>query len=94
MCVTKFAFLPPGFAGATLCTYFADSSLNGFPAGARGKEAACRCRRQSCRPEPGSADPLEDSMAVHSSILAWISISWTEEPGRLWFIGLQRVRRD
>ena len=33
---------------------------------------------------PGSGRPLEKEMATHSSILAWrISISWTEEPGRL-----------
>ena len=37
--------------------------------------------------------PLEDSMATHSSILAW-GISWTEEPGRLQPIGSQRVRHD
>ena len=30
----------------------------------------------------GWEDPLEESMATHSSILAWI-IPWTEEPGRL-----------
>ena len=30
-------------------------------------------------------------MAAHSSILAW-RISWTEEPGRLQSIGLQRVK--
>ena len=30
-------------------------------------------------------------MAVHSSIFAW-RLLWTEEPGRLQFIGLQRVR--
>ena len=35
-------------------------------------------------------DPLEKSMAAHSSILAW-RITWTEEPGRLQSIGLQRV---
>ena len=29
-------------------------------------------------------------MAVHSSILAW-QIPWTEEPGRIQSIGLQRV---
>ena len=40
---------------------------------------------------PGSEDPLEESMATHSSTLAW-SIPWTEQPGRLWFIGSQRVR--
>ena len=32
-------------------------------------------------------------MATHSSILAW-RIPWTEEPGRLWFIGSQRVGHD
>ena len=32
-------------------------------------------------------------MATHSSILAW-RIPWTEEPGRLWSIGSQRVGRD
>ena len=30
-------------------------------------------------------------MATHSSILAW-EIPWTEEPGRLQSMGLQRVR--
>ena len=29
-------------------------------------------------------------MAIHSSILAW-KILWTEEPGRLWSMGSQRV---
>ena len=29
-------------------------------------------------------------MATHSSILAW-EISWTEEPGKLQSVGLQRV---
>ena len=32
----------------------------------------------------GWEDPLEKSMATHSSILAW-KIPWTEEPGRLQF---------
>ena len=32
-------------------------------------------------------------MATHSSILAW-RIPWTEEPGRLWPIAMQRVRHD
>ena len=33
-------------------------------------------------------DPLEKGMATHSNILAW-RIPWTEEPGRLWSMGLQ-----
>ena len=35
-------------------------------------------------------DPLEEEMATQSSILAW-RIPWTEEPGRLWSTGWQRV---
>ena len=38
-------------------------------------------------------DPLEKGMATHSSILAW-RITWTEEPGRLLPMGLQRVGHD
>ena len=38
-------------------------------------------------------DPLKEEMENHSSILAW-EISWTEEPDRLQFMGLQRVRHD
>ena len=41
----------------------------------------------------GQEDPLEKGMATHSSILAW-RILWTEEPGRLQSMGLQRVRHD
>ena len=42
---------------------------------------------------PGLEDPLEKVMATHSSILAW-RIPWTEEPGGLQSLGLQRVRDD
>ena len=38
-------------------------------------------------------DPLERLMATHSSILTW-KIPWTEKPGGLQSMGLQRVRRD
>ena len=41
----------------------------------------------------GWEDPLEKGIATHSSILAW-KIPWTEEPGGLQFIRLQRVRQD
>ena len=41
----------------------------------------------------GGEDPLEEEMAIHSSILAW-EIPWTEEPGGLQFKGLPRVRYD
>ena len=36
-----------------------------------------RCRFDLCR-----EDPLEEGMAIHSSILAW-RILWTAEPGGL-----------
>ena len=38
----------------------------------------------------GQEDPLEKGMATHSSVLAW-RIPWTEEPGGLQSMGLQRV---
>ena len=38
----------------------------------------------------GWEDSLEKGMATHSSILAW-RIPWTEEPGGLKSMGLQRV---
>ena len=38
-------------------------------------------------------DPLEMEMAIHSSTIAW-KIPWTEEPGRLQSMGLQRVGHD
>ena len=41
----------------------------------------------------GLEDPLEEGMATHSSILAW-KILWTEEPGGLQSMGLQRVVHD
>ena len=41
----------------------------------------------------GQEDPLEKEMATHSSTLAW-RVPWTEEPGRLQSMGLQRVGHD
>ena len=37
-------------------------------------------------------DCLEEEIATHSSILAW-RIPWTEEPGRLEFMGLQSQKQ-
>ena len=44
-------------------------------------------------PSLGREDPLEKEVATHSSIFAW-KIPWTEEPGRLRSMGLQRVRHS
>ena len=41
----------------------------------------------------GWEDPPEEGMATHSRILAW-RILWTEEPGGLQSMGLQRFRQD
>ena len=41
----------------------------------------------------GQKDPLEESMATHSSIFSW-RILWTEEPGGLQSMGSQRVGHD
>ena len=41
----------------------------------------------------GLKGPLEKEISTHSSILAW-EIPWTEEPGGLQSMGLQRVGRD
>ena len=41
----------------------------------------------------GWEDPLEESMATRSSILAW-RIPWIEEPGGLQSMGSQRVGHD
>ena len=62
-----------------------------FPGGLYGKESACNAG------DPGSIPGLGrfpgEGNATHSSILAW-STPWTEEPGRLQSVGLQRVLHD
>ena len=67
------------------------------PGGVTGKEPARQCRRhkicETYRFTPGSEDPLEEDMATHSSYLFW-RIPWREEPGRIQYIGCQRVRHD
>ena len=44
-------------------------------------------------PSLGQEDPLEEEMATHSSVLAW-KIPWTEQPGGLQSMGMQRVGQD
>ena len=41
----------------------------------------------------GWDNSLEKEMATHSSVLAW-RIAWTEEPGELQSVGLQKVKHD
>ena len=68
--------------------------MRGFLGGASGKEPACNVGdRRDGGSIPGQEDPLEKSMATHSSILVWRT-SWTEETGGLQSMGLQRVGHD
>ena len=53
-----------------------------FPSGSDGKEIWVRSLSWE--------NPQEKGLATHSSILAW-RIPWTEEPGGLWSMGLERV---
>ena len=62
--------------------------LKGFPGGSVVKNPPAI--QETWVPSPGWEDPLEEEMATHSSILPW-EVPWTEEPGRLEFIGSQRV---
>ena len=63
----------------------------GFTGGSDSKESACNEGDLSLIPGLGRS-PGEE-MAIHSNILAW-KIPWTEKPGRLQSMGLQRVRHD
>ena len=49
--------------------------------------------RENWVPSPDWKCLQEKEKATHSSILAW-RIPWTQEPGGLQAIGLQRVRHD
>ena len=60
-----------------------------IPGSSEGKASAYSAGDLGLIPE----DLLEKEMATHSSILAW-KIPWTEDPGRLQFMGSQRVGHD
>ena len=62
--------------------------FGGFAGGSDSKEYAYNVGDQV--QSVGWEDPLEKQVATHSSILAW-RVPWTEEPGRLPSMGLQRV---
>ena len=63
----------------------------GFPGGASSKETSCQCRIHKRRVQSlGWKDPLEDGLAIHSSLLAW-RIPRDSEAWWLWYIRLQRI---
>ena len=63
-------------------------SIKGFPCGSIGKESACNAGDLVSHPRLGRYPG--EGMATHSSILAW-RIPWTEESGRLRFMGSQEL---
>ena len=66
----------------------------GFPGGSAMKNPPVTWELQEIWVQSwGREDPLEERMATHSSVLVW-RIPWTEEPGRLQYIGMQRVGHD
>ena len=66
----------------------------GFPAGASGKELACQCRRHERRFRSlGQEDPLEEEVAICSSILA-LKTPKEKNPGGLQSIESRSVRYD
>jgi len=77
--------------------------LKGFPGSSGRKESACNAGDLGSIPgsgrSPGERNSYllqyssEKAMAPHSSTLIW-KIPWTEEPGRLQFMGLLRVGHD
>ena len=58
--------------------------MYGLPRWLSGKESSCQQEMQI--QSLGQEDLLEKEMAINSSILA-LEIPWTEEPGRLQFMG-------
>ena len=70
---------------------FKTSNDKGFPNGSDSKGSACIAGDLDS--VSGLGRSLEKGMTTHSSILAWRT-PWTEEPGRLKFMGSQRVRHD
>ena len=79
-----------------LCPIVAD--FMGFSGGLVGKESACNVGDlgsvvQCGRPRFGWEDPLEESMATHSSVLCW-RIPKDRGPWRVKVHGITRVGHD
>ena len=63
------------------------TSTRGFPGGSVVNNPPANA--ETWVPSLSWEDPLEEEMATPSSILAW-EISWTEDPGGLQSMGLQK----
>ena len=81
-----------GLAGSLLLKRIYSIVLgSGFSGSSGGKESACYAGHPGLI--PGLRRSLEKEMVTHSSIFVW-TIPWTEEPGGLQSMGLQRARHD
>ena len=64
--------------------------MMGFPGSSVGKESTCKAGDTGDMGLiPGSGRSLEKEMVAHSTVLAW-EIPWTEEPGKLQSMELQK----
>ena len=78
------------------CLFFSISyhGIGGFPYGSSVKNLPATQELQEMWVQSLDwEDPLEESLATHSSILAW-RIPWTEKHSGLQSMGTQRVRND
>ena len=76
-----------------MCVYI-HVYIMGLPWWLSSKEATCRAGATGdAGLILGREDPLEEGMTTYSSTFAW-RIPWTEEPGGLQSIGLQRLGHD
>ena len=77
-----------------LCIVLVRYEVGGLPQWLSDKESACNAGDSG---DTGlildQKDTLMEGIATHSSILAW-RIPWTEEPGRLQSIWIQRTGHD
>ena len=79
---------PRGLPGSSSGIYLVVApGWYGFPGGSDGRESTCNAGNL------GWEDPLEKGMAAHSSVLAW-RVPWTQEPGGLPSMELQRIGHD
>ena len=78
----KVNFIPLLWGGRDSCTSLVAQTVKNLP-------AMPETQVQSL----GWKEPLKEEMATHSSIFAW-EIPWTEEPGGLQSMRLQRIGHD
>ena len=78
-----------------ICVFvFFRQMSSGLPQWLSSKDSTCNAGAQEIQVQfLHQEDPLEKSLATHSSIFAW-KIPWTEEPGGLQSMGWQRVVCD